>query len=91
MTQDPFFAEEDATDPQAAAGFGTQMLALGTAACVGAGLLFGSVVVGGALFGVVLVTMSADAGGGWTSRLRHRARERNCRLLGRRRQSAVKR
>ena len=81
MTQDPFFAEENAPDPQAAPGVGTQLLALGTAACVGAGILFSSVVVGGALFGIVLVTMNIEAGSGLAARLRRRTVARDRRLL----------
>lgn len=84
MTQNPFPAEDEASDPQAAPGVGTQLLALGTAACVGAGIFFSSVVVGGALFGIVLVTMNIEAGSGLAARLRRRTAARDCRLLRRR-------
>lgn len=77
MTQNAIFADTDNVDPQAAPGIGTQLLALGSAACVGLGLFFGSIVLGVALFVVVLVTMNVDAGR-WVTNFRTRALNRNC-------------
>jgi hypothetical protein len=81
MTQNALFADDEATDPQAAAGFVTQAIALASAACLGVALFFGSVVVGVALFFVVLVGMNVDAGTGWVVRLRRKAENRDCRVL----------
>ena len=81
MTQNSLFADDEATDPQAAPGFVTQILALASAASVGLALFFGSVLVGVALFFVVLVGMNVDAGTGWVVRLRQKAETRDCRVL----------
>ena len=81
MTQNALFADEQAGDPNAAPGFVTQLLALATAACVGLALIFGSVLVGVALFFVVLVGMNVDAGTGWVTALRAKAEARNCRVV----------
>ena len=80
MTQNTFFADEHATDPQAAAGLATQMLAFASAACVGAGVLLGSLALGIALFAIVLVTMNIEAGSGWVATIRRRLARRNHRL-----------
>lgn len=88
MTQHTIFADEESADPQTAPGLGTQILAFASAACVGAGLFFGSIVLGIALFVVVLVTMNVDAGT-WATRLRDKAAVRNCRVLRRFSQPAV--
>ncbi len=81
MTQNALFADNEATDPMAAPGFVTQILAFGTAACVGLALFFGSVLVGVGLFFIVLVGMNVDAGTGWVVKLRQKAQMRNCRIL----------
>jgi hypothetical protein len=83
MTQNALFADNESTDPMAAPGFATQILAFGTAACVGLALFFGSVLVGAALFFIVLVGMNVDAGTGWVVKLRQKAQVRNCRILRR--------
>ena len=83
MTQNALFADHESTDPMAAPGFATQILAFGTAACVGLALFFGSVLVGAALFFIVLVGMNVDAGTGWVVKLRQKAQVRNCRILRR--------
>jgi hypothetical protein len=81
MTQNAPFADDEATDPQAAPGFVTQIFALASAACVGVALFFGSVLVGVALFFVVLVGMNVDAGTRWVVKLRETAERRDCRVL----------
>lgn len=81
MTQNTIFAEDQALDPQAPAGFGTQLLAFVSAACVGVAVLFGSLVLGVALFLIVLVTMNIDAGSGWVTTIRQRVAGRNRRVL----------
>jgi len=83
MTQNTIFAIDEACDPQAAPGLGTQVLALGSAACVGLGVVFGSLLLGTALFVVVLVGMNVDAGSGWTDRFQAFVRNRNRRVLRR--------
>ncbi len=90
MTQNAIFADEELADPQDAPGLGTQILALASAACVGVGLFFGSILLGIVLFSIVLVTMNVDAGG-WATRLREKAADRNCRILRRISQPAVTR
>lgn len=88
MAPNTIFADTDNADPQAAPGLGTQILALGSAACVGLGLFFGSILVGAALLLVVLVTMNVDAGR-WVTSFRTRALDRNCRVFRRFSQPAV--
>ena len=88
MTQNAIFADIENVDPQAPPGIGTQLLALGSAACVGLGLFFGSIVVGVVLFIVVLVTMNVDAGG-WVTSFRSRVLDRNCPVFRRFSQPAV--
>lgn len=89
MTQDPVYAEDEAEEFQASPGIGTQLLALGSAACVGFGLFFGSILLGVALFAVVLITMNVDAGSGWATRIRNPAERRNSRVAQRVSQPAV--
>jgi len=89
MTQNPVFADDDAQEFQASPGIGTQLLAFGSAACVGLALFFGSVLLGVALFLVVLVTMNVDAGSGWAVKFRNLAERRNCSVLRRVSQPAV--
>ncbi|HYO00297.1 MAG TPA: hypothetical protein VEU28_11540 [Actinomycetota bacterium] len=81
MTQDTIFAIDEACDPHAAPGLGTQIVALGSAACVGLAAIFGSILLGVALFVVVLVGMNVDAGSGWADRFRVFVRNRNRRVL----------
>lgn len=81
MTQDTIFAIDEACDPHAAPGLGTQIVALGSAACVGLAAIFGSILLGVALFVVVLVGMNVDAGSGWADRFRAFVRNRNRRVL----------
>jgi hypothetical protein len=88
MTQNAIFADIENVDPEAAPGIGTQLLALGSAACVGLGLFFGSIVLGVALFVVVLVTMNVDAGQ-WVTSFRTRVLDRNCPVFRRLGQPAV--
>lgn len=83
MTQNTIFAIDEACDPQAEPGLGTQVLALGSAACVGLGAIFGSILLGVALFVVVLVGMNVDAGSGWADRFHAFVRNRNRRVVGR--------
>ena len=83
MTQNSIFAIDEACDPHAAPGIGTQILALGSAACVGLAAVFGSILVGVALFVVVLVGMNVDAGSGWADRFQAFVRNRNRRVLRR--------
>lgn len=89
MTQDPVCADDEAREFQASPGIGTQLLALGSAACVGFALFFGSILLGVALFAVVLITMNVDAGSGWATRFRNLAERRNCRVAQRVSQPAV--
>lgn len=81
MTQNALFSEDESNDPQVVPGIGTQILALASAACVGAGLFFGSVLLGIALFAIVLAAMNIDTGSGWAGRLRAKAVDRECRVL----------
>lgn len=81
MTRNAIFSDDEALDFQPAPGFGTQLLALATAACVGAGLFFSSVLVGTALFFAVAVTMNIDAGTEWGSRIHKRLQARQRRVL----------
>lgn len=73
--------DNDYLEPDQAAGFGTQVIALATAACVGTALLLSNVMLGVLLFVLVLGWMYA--GDGWTRRLRKAAAGRDCRILRR--------
>jgi hypothetical protein len=89
MTQNAVFADEDAQEFQSSPGLGTQLLALGSASCVGVALLFGSIVLGAALFLIVLVTMNVDAGSGWAARFLNPAEWRKRSVVRRASQPAV--
>lgn len=89
MTRNAVFADDEAQEFQASPSIGTQLLALGSAACVGLALFFGSVLLGVALFAVVLITMNVDAGSGWATRFRNLAGRRNRSVIRRASQPAV--
>lgn len=77
MTQNAVFTGDEAPEFQALPGIGTQLLAFGSAACVGLALFFGSILLGVALFAVVLITMNVDAGSGWATKFLNLAERRN--------------
>jgi hypothetical protein len=89
MTQNAVFAEDESQEFQASPGIGTQLLAFGSAACVGVALFFGSIVLGVALFAVVLITMNVDAGRAWATKFHNLAERRNRRVMRRVSQPAV--
>lgn len=89
MTQNAVFADDEAPEFQASPGIGTQLLAFGSAACVGLALFFGSILLGVALFAIVLITMNVDAGSGWATKFRNLAERRSCRVMRRASQPAV--
>ncbi|CAN5798025.1 hypothetical protein BH23ACT12_BH23ACT12_07140 [soil metagenome] len=89
MTQNAVFADEEAQEFQASPGIGAQPLAFGSAAAVGLALFFSSVLLGVALFVLVVITMNIDAGSGWAHKFRSLAEKRNCNVMRRVSQSAV--
>lgn len=81
MTGSATPTDHDHLEPDQSAGFGTQLMALATAACVGAALLVSNVVLGLVLFAPVLAWMYG--GERWTGRIRRAAAGRDCRVLRR--------
>lgn len=80
MTGSAAAFDDDATDPRTAPGWVTQLYAFASAACVGSGLFFSSLLLGLVLLAVVTVTMNVDSGR-WAARLHHRAARRAGRHL----------
>lgn len=81
MSENAPITEDETFDPRLPAGMGTQVLALGTAACFGIGLYLGNLALGVALSALLLTTMSLGTGSRLILRRRDRARARSGRVL----------